>query len=72
MKFKSIKIEKICLMIKIKFLQENCCIISGRSILLWEKDRIRVAQKHTDPTDLDADSEHWVLYTSHKLLLNEK
>ncbi len=38
MKLKSVKIVKLCLMIKIKFSQENFCIISVRSPLLWEKE----------------------------------
>ncbi len=28
--------------------------------------RAREAQKHTDPTDLDADSEHWYIYIIHQ------
>ncbi len=65
MKFKSFKIVKICLTIKIKYLARNFFFIKIlfynhyfsplNTTLLWEKVRNREAQKHTVP---DVDPEY--------------
>ncbi len=34
------------------------------SVTFWYGSGCGSAPKHTDPTDLDADSEHWYIYTT--------